>query len=105
MESEGSTADWATRAATDGHLRERLVALDERVRAARTAESGGVDACASVGLAGQLDPLGIKCIHAHVALALIGLDDPIGQAVLAEGDVCPDSRCARLVSAQGDLDE
>ena len=54
--------------------------------------------CVSVGIAGQRDPLGVKCLHAHLALALVGVDDPIGIHLLGEGDpVCPDRRCARLI--------
>jgi hypothetical protein len=40
----------------------------------------------------------VKCLHAHLALALVGIDDPIGRALLGQGDTdCPDERCARLI--------
>jgi hypothetical protein len=90
---------WALRAVADENLGTRLKETDSAVRALRTAESDGVDACSSVGIAGQRDPLGVKCLHAHVALALVGVDDPIGGALLGEFDPdCPDRRCARLTS-------
>jgi len=97
-ESRGSIAEWARRAATDENLSSRLIESDRVVRRLRAAESGGSDACESVGIAGQRDPLGVKCLHAHVALALVGIDDPIGTHLLGVGDpVCPDERCARLI--------
>lgn len=97
-ESGGATAAWATRAAEDSELADSLIALDAAVRAARANEGGGVDLCESVGVAGQRDPLGVKCLHAHVALALVGLADPIGADVLSRtGTMCSDTRCARLV--------
>jgi hypothetical protein len=96
-ESRGETAEWASRASTDTALRSRLVDADRAVREMRAAESDDEDACASVGIAGQRSPLGVKCLHAHLALALVGIDDPIGADLLARGDVtCPDARCARL---------
>lgn len=64
----------------------------------RAEEAGGVDPCFTVGLAGQRDPLGVKCLHAHVALALVGVDDPVGAELLGKtGSACADARCARLV--------
>ena len=57
-----------------------------------------MDACASVGIAGQRDSSGVKCLHAHIALALVGLEDPIGLYFLGiEDPACPDQRCARLI--------
>ncbi len=58
--------------------------------------AAGTDACAAVGLAGQRDPLGVKCVHAHVALALVGIDDPIGLELLERGRECPDRYCDRF---------
>ncbi len=98
-ESAGATAEWARRAASDSALAEALHAADTAVRVARAAESSGEDACATVGIAGQSDPLGVKCLHAHVALALVGVDDPIGCDVLARtGTMCPDARCERFAA-------
>jgi hypothetical protein len=97
-ESNGATADWARRTQTESELSSRLAETDLAVRERRAKESGGTDACASVGIAGQRDPLGVKCLHAHVALALVGIRDPIGMHLLGEDDpVCPDRRCARLI--------
>ena len=96
-ESAGAAASWAQRAATDAQLAAALVAADGAVRAARVRESGREDACAEVGIAGQRDPLGVKCVHAHVALALVGIDDPIGTEELGKIEpTCSDVRCRSL---------
>lgn len=96
-ESVGAAAAWTAKAADDQTLATRLRATDAAVRQARAVESQGDDACPSVGIAGQRDPLKVKCLHAHVALALLGIEDPIGHSVLEEkGSTCPDERCARL---------
>ncbi len=93
-ESAGAAAAFAARAESDASLSGALRALDARIRVLRAAESGGVDACPAVGIGGQRDPLGVKCLHAHVALALLGEGDPIGAEVLSgmvrecEGDRC-----------------
>jgi hypothetical protein len=101
-ESGGATASWAARAAADAELQARLAETDVAVRELRAAESGGVDACATVGIAGQRDALGVKCLHAHLALTLVGVADPIGDELLAEGDpACPDQQCARLTTDAG----
>jgi hypothetical protein len=96
-ESHGATRAWAERAATDQKLASALVTSDAAVRAARAMESGGEDACASVGVAGQRDPLGVKCLHAHVALALVGVADPIGSEELGKIEpTCANGRCASI---------
>jgi len=101
MESGGAAARFSARAASDESLAGALRALDARVRDLRAAESGGVDACPGVGIGGQRDPLGVKCLHVHVALALLGEDDPIGREVLATGRrECEDDRCAVLLAAR-----
>lgn len=98
-ESAGETAEWAARAVDDEGLAARLIALDAELRAVRAAEGPSADVRASSGIAGQRDPLGVKCLHAHLALALLGLDDPIGLAILGdEDDACEDVRCDRLAS-------
>jgi len=100
-ESAGATAAWAERAATDPELARALRAADTALRTARARESGGEDACAAVGLGGQRDPLGVKCLHAHAALALAGIADPIGEELLGNiegGPACPDDRCSRLTA-------
>ena len=97
LESSGEIARWSLRAANDGELAAALSRTDVAVRDARAAESGGADACAHVGIAGQRDPLGVKCLHAHVALELAGISDRIGSEVLGSiGDACDDGRCASL---------
>jgi hypothetical protein len=98
LESEGGAARWAARAADDSALAGALAETQAALVALRREESGGVDACAGVGLAGQRDPAAVKCLHAHVALALAGVSDPIGRETLAElGSECPDDACARLL--------
>jgi len=97
-ESRGETALWARRAAVDAGLRSQLAETDRTMRELRAAESGGNDACAVVGIAGQASSAGVKCLHAHVALALVGVPDPIGLELLGEWqDECDDERCARLI--------
>ncbi len=99
LETAGAAAGWAARAVTDPELAEKLVATDIAVRVGRAIESGGEDTCVSVGLAGQKDPLGVKCLHAHVALALVGIDDPIGVEELGKiMTTCSNVRCASLVA-------
>lgn len=95
MESAGGAASFARKAAEDPAFAAALHASDAAVRELRRAESGGVDAFDSVGIAGQKDPLGVKCLHAHVALALLGVDDPVGAEVLSHMQRwCDDDRCA-----------
>jgi len=97
LESSGSIAEYAELAASDEGLAEALQATDARLREARKVESGGEDVCAEVGLAGQRDPLGVKCLHAHAALELVNLGDPIGREVLAlVGCQCSTRRCSVL---------
>jgi hypothetical protein len=96
-ESSGATARLAERAAHDVSLGSSLRALDARVRELRATESGGVDACPDVGIGGQRNPLGVKCLHLHVALALLGEVDAIGAEVLATmARECEGDRCAAL---------
>ncbi|MDP2234749.1 MAG: DUF501 domain-containing protein [Actinomycetota bacterium] len=99
-ESAGATTKWAQRASTEPELADALTAADAAVRVLRAGESGGDDACAGTGIAGQRDPLGVKCLHAHVALVLAGVADPIGGAVLGQVEPeCPDDRCGALIAA------
>lgn len=95
LESAGLLADWNERTGADVHLAAQLDATDTALRELRVHESGGEDACASVGVAGQRDPARVKCLHAHVALALVGVDDPVGVETLAlVGMSCVDDACA-----------
>lgn len=98
-ESAGESARFGERALADPALESDLRALDARVRRLRAAESGGEDACSTVGLGGQRDPLGVKCLHLHVALTLVGERDPIGDELLARiPRECDDDRCAALLT-------
>lgn len=98
IESEGGVAYWAARLASDRALSERLLRADEQYRARRAALlPAHQDPCAHVGIAGQRDPAATKCLHAHVAAALAGIDDPVGGELLAAlGRECADERCASL---------
>lgn len=102
-ESAGGADDWARRLEADRTLAEQMRAADGAYRRARAAEAGGTDPCRGVGVAGQRRPTGVKCLHAHVAAYLAGVDDPVGQGI--SGDVaaeCDDDRCGRHLS-EGDL--
>ena len=94
LESAGEAERWASRLAAEPTLAASMCAADAAYRDARAAESGGQDACAGVGIAGQRDPLATKCLHAHVAAALSGIDDPVGHGVLETVEPeCRDARC------------
>lgn len=102
-ESAGATARFARRAACEPSLAAALAALDGRVRELRALESGGDDACAAVGIGGQRDPLGVKCLHVHVALALLGEADPLGRELLGVIEPeCSADRCAAFVGPRGE---
>lgn len=106
VESTGAAARFTELVRTEPAIELALRAMDARVRELRTAESGGVDACPTVGLGGQRNPLGVKCLHLHVALALLGERDPIGEDVLAGMDrECEDNRCAALSGAAPEEDQ
>jgi hypothetical protein len=97
LESAGEIDRWSHRALEDPMFANALRTVDDELRTARAAEADGDDACAGVGVAGQRDPALVKCLHAHVALRLLGLSDPIGAEVLdTAGPGCDDERCARL---------
>lgn len=94
-ESAGGTAAWSAALAADAQLARGLRDADAALRELRTAESGGHDACAAVGMGGQRDPLGVKCLHVHIAQALMGMCDPIGKAELGVTErECADDRCS-----------
>lgn len=94
-ESAGEASEWATRISGDPTLLVSVMIADTLYRAARAIEGGGEDSCASVGCAGQADPLAVKCLHSRIAAARAGLPDPIGRALLASGPrECLDARCA-----------
>lgn len=94
-ESQGACAAWSARLARDPELAGGVRAASDQLRALRAEASGGADACVAVGVAGQREPLATKCCHAHGALALAGVADPIGLDLLARtGDACQGARCA-----------
>ncbi|MFU8890168.1 MAG: DUF501 domain-containing protein [Anaerosomatales bacterium] len=97
-ESAGEVARWAARLADNPELSGRMLAADARYRRRRAAVSpDGTDPCSDVGIAGQRDPLATKCLHAHVATALAGIDDPVGAEIVGMlGRECPDGRCGAL---------
>ena len=84
LETAGIQARWSELALVDEGLAEkfrRAAAEYRRVRAESVAD--GVDPCAG-GIAGERDPLRVKCLHARVAAAMGGIDDPVGRALLPE---------------------
>lgn len=94
LESDGEIERWRQRMAVDEELRARLLAADARYRQARAAEGGGIDPLTEVGIAGQRDPLALKCLHAHVAASLAGIGDPVGEAVFEQLErECTGTRC------------
>jgi hypothetical protein len=102
-ESVGETAAWTDRIAGDAVLTAAMTSADAAYRAVRATEAGGADPLASVGVAGQADPLAVKCLHARLAAFLAGIPDPIGAAVFdgLEGSrasvACRDDRCGRAI--------
>lgn len=103
-ESAGAVADWNARLAVEAGLVSRMRATDAALRDARERLAGGADVCGDVGIAGAAEAWSsAKCLHAHVALTLAGIDDPIGSAELDTVPMpCPDERCARL-PARGEV--
>jgi hypothetical protein len=105
LESAGEHREWARRAEADPGFAAHLLAADAACRAARKAEGGGTDPCEGTGVAGQADPLAVKCLHARVAAALAGTGDPVGEGVLERlaaepmEPVCDPSRCEPGVTA------
>jgi hypothetical protein len=88
-ESAGELTAWDEDIAADAELQAQMQELNERFRLARAAEEGGGDASPELvkelndtGLIGMRDPLKAKCLHAHVAYELAGLDDVIGKEFL-----------------------
>lgn len=97
-ESAGELAAFDERARRDAGFAARMVAAHREVVARRTAIAGRRDPCGEVGVAGQRDPCATKCLHARIAAALAGLDDPVGTELIERiGAVCDDARCDRRV--------
>lgn len=94
VESAGGCERWRESLAADSALVARLQNADVTYREARAVEGGGQDAAAGVGIAGERDVLGVKCLHAHVAAHLAGIDDPIGESLIRDlKRECSDDRC------------
>jgi hypothetical protein len=98
LESAGEGARYADRARSDPALAEALTVANAAYREARRAEGGGHDPCAGVGVAGQRDPLAVKCLHARLAAHLAEIPDPVGASVARrvlpqESGSCADPRC------------
>ncbi len=103
LESACAVSEWASTLASDESLAIRMRAADIEYRSRRAAAAGGEDPIPNVGIAGQADPLATKCVHAHVAAYLTGIDDPVGEGALRGVPAeCPDDLCARL---PGDVDD
>lgn len=97
-ESDGEVAEWAARLADDDEMTQRMRLAENQYKAMRLVEGEGLDPCSDVGIAGQADPCATKCLHAHVASFLAGVDDPVGfELVLSWGTDCGDRRCDRYV--------
>ena len=97
IEGDGGVVRWAGRLASDEDLATRAIRADAEYRKRRDSESETEDPCASVGVAGQSDPLATKCLHAHVAAYLAGTGDPLGAGVLEQvATECDDARCDSL---------
>lgn len=94
LESAGFMGSVRAMLSADQALASRLLDADESYRKARANEGGGIDPTPKVGIAGQRDPLAVKCLHAHVAAYRAGIDDPVGELVMAESTAeCGDRRC------------
>jgi len=104
LESAGEGARYSECAQADPALAAEMTRADVAYRTARSAEGRGTDPCAGVGVAGQRDPLAVKCLHARVAAYLAGVPDPVGKSVAqalstALQDPCADARCGADVAA------
>lgn len=95
LEASGAVADFE-RLLQQPVTRTALLASDlayrrERAKRIRGDGAGLLD----VGIAGNRDPLRLKCLHAHVADYLVGGLNPIGEQVLNQAPMPADCRvCA-----------
>jgi hypothetical protein len=103
VEDKGACEQWTEELKKRSKSAQQLHDIDARLRQLRAAEAtDGIDHCAKTGLAGSADPLKVKCIHAHVAYFLTGLNDPIGKQYLSEHSrTCADRRCLRHSQEEG----
>jgi hypothetical protein len=99
LESAGGVERWSARAAAEPALRASLEEVTERQRALRerlAAGDGGSDDGASLGtgVGGAARPERLKCLHAHVAWALVDPEYGLGRAILDEiPDRWPEHEC------------
>ena len=106
-ESAGAAARWSAQLRSEPLLAKRALAADAEYRVLRASLAVGEDPCPAVGMAGQADPLAVKCLHARVAAALCGIEDPVGIGVLCEledggvAPTCDEPRCADAGTPDG----
>ena len=109
LESAGGVDAWSRRLSVSPDLTASLASavMASRQRRVELVEAHGltlIDAGASLasGVGGVADPRRVKCLHAHVGLALAWPDYRLGAAILAEVDElwCVDERCR--VGGSGD---
>jgi hypothetical protein len=99
LEASGGVERWSARVAADPELRASLERATERQRVLRrrlAAGAAGADEGASLdaGIGGASRPERLKCLHAHVAWALVDPDYQLGHAILGEiGDRWPADAC------------
>jgi hypothetical protein len=104
LEADGGVERWSARVAADPELRASLERATERQRALRRRLAGGqagADDGASLdaGIGGASRPERLKCLHAHVAWALVDPEYELGHAILGEiGDPWPADGCCTAES-------
>ena len=89
IEAAGGVEGWSARVEAEPDLRASLDEATDRQRALRrrlAAGDTGSDEGASLqtGIGGAARPERLKCLHAHVAWALVDRDYALGQAILDE---------------------
>lgn len=99
LESGGELTRWQERIDSDPDFAAQLQEATDAFARLRTSETPAAVECEDLGIAGQREPFGAKCIHARVAVTLEGVPDPIGRAAIAAcGSICGDMRCVALES-------
>ena len=102
LEAAGGVERWSAAAAADPILRasveqatEEQRAVRKELAAGRSARDGG--ASLELGIGGSVRPLGLKCLHAHVAFALARPGYLLGERIVAElGQLFPEDGCCSL---------
>ena len=99
IEAAGGVERWSARVEAEPVLRASLDEATERQRALRerlaSGETGSDEgASLQTGLGGAARPERLKCLHAHVAWALVDRDYALGEAILDEiSDPWPEHEC------------